>query len=55
MKIKNRDNLEKVIKDWSPDAKKMIRQIWKCNNLDDLKELVFRWDEEGLFRKIDKG
>jgi len=44
--MKNNKWLEGKIKDLSPDAQAMAREIWECDEFEDLEKLVRKWKKK---------
>lgn len=45
--------LECKIEKLDPELQRMIEEVWECDNLDELKGLLFKWQEEGIFDVVD--
>ena len=53
--MKTKEEIRQYIEktDLSREAKDMLLQVNDCENMDDLRNLVFKWNEEGLFARLD--
>ena len=43
--------LEEKLKGLDPELREMIKQVWKCDSIDDVERLVEGWYKKGLFAK----
>lgn len=53
--MKTKEDIRQYIEktDLSREAKNMLLQVNDCESLDDVRRLVFKWHDEGLFARLD--
>lgn len=46
MSKKDKEWLEHKIKKLDPEVQQMFRQVWKCDSIEDIYNLIIKWDKE---------